>query len=576
METVNFEDTRRMILLRVLLIPFIAVVLVFGTLIYYFSTNLSKQTRARLSSLADGHRGIIEQFLRERAADLRYVAASNNLEELSVNSRLALELERLQGLSRAFFDLGVFDAAGNHLAYIGPYELKGKNYAHTDWFKHVQNEEIYISDVFLGYRQAPHFVIAVRQFDGERPWYIRATIDTLFFNGMVENMRVGKTGEAYLVNRNGIFQTRRRSGGNPLEEDPDFLAYQIEKEGTTTFTARDRTGERRLYALTKLEPTRWLLVVRQELNEAYAPLIHAVLVAVALIVLGGVGVGTMGFFLATGVAHQLSVADIEKRRMGSQLIMAGKLAEVGEMSAGVAHEINNPLQVMKSEEMLMKDILSDIQVGAAEDQTENFKMLHASIDQMGAQIDRCGRITQGLLKFARESETNIRPVDLKLLLPEVVSLVERRARLENIRINQEVEAGLPPLQSDPVQLQQVFLNLLNNAIYAVDKNDTGAVNLAAKKEGDNLIITVEDNGCGIPPENLGKIFMPFFTTKPVGQGTGLGLSTSYGIIERLGGQISVSSELNAGTTFTIRLPLSGPPEKIRSWLSGHEQGGILK
>jgi two-component system NtrC family sensor kinase len=299
-------------------------------------------------------------------------------------------------------------------------------------------------------------------------------------------------------------------------------------------------------------------------------------VAVALIVLGGVGVGTMGFFLATGVAHQLSVADIEKRRMGSQLIMAGKLAEVGEMSAGVAHEINNPLQVMKSEEMLMKDILSDIQVGAAEDQTENFKMLHASIDQMGAQIDRCGRITQGLLKFARESETNIRPVDLKLLLPEVVSLVETRARLENIRISQEVEAGLPPLQSDPVQLQQVFLNLLNNAIYAVDKNDTGAVNLAAKKEGDNLIITVEDNGCGIPPENIGKIFMPFFTTKPVGQGTGLGLSTSYGIIERLGGQISVSSELNAGTTFTIRLPLSGPPEKIRSWLSGHEQGGILK
>jgi two-component system NtrC family sensor kinase len=577
MNTVDFESTRKMILLRVLLVPFIAVILVSGTLVYHFSLNLSRQTQARLSFLAEGHRNLIEQFLRERSADLKYVAASSSLGELSANSNLARELERLQTVSLAFLDLGVFDAEGNHVAYVGPYDLKGKNYAHTEWFKRVQNESMYISDVFLGYRNIPHFIIAVRQFDGDRPWYIRATIDTFFFNNLVENIRVGKTGEAYLVNKTGVFQTRRRSGGNLMEDDPDFVMYQIGSDTTTSFAADDLAGERHLYAISKLEPTDWLLVVRQQLNEAYAPLLRAVLIAVAMIIAGGIAVVSMGFFLATGVAHQLTVADMEKRQMGSQLIMAGKLAEVGEMSAGVAHEINNPLQVMKSEEMLMKDILSDIEAAASPDQMENIKMLHGSIDQMGTQIDRCGRITQGLLKFARESETHIQGVDLKELLPEVIALVDRRAKVENINIIEEIQPGLPPVPSDPSQLQQVFLNLLNNAMYAVNKNaDGGEIKILAKKEDSNLMISVQDNGCGIPPEQIGKIFLPFFTTKPVGQGTGLGLSTCYGIIERLGGDISVASEVNVGTTFTIRLPINGPPEKIRSWLTVHEQGGIRK
>jgi two-component system NtrC family sensor kinase len=577
MNTVDFESTRKMILLRVLLVPFIAVILVSGTLVYYFSSNLSRQTQAKLSFLAEGHRNLIEQFLRERSADLQYVAASSSLEELSTNSNLALELERLQTLSLAFLDLGVFDADGNHVAYVGPYDLKGKNYAHTEWFKRVQNEEVYISDVFLGYRNIPHFIIAVRQFEGARPWYIRATIDTFFFNNLVENIRVGKTGEAYLVNKIGVFQTPRRSGGNLMEADPDFVMYQVGPDATTSFAADDLAGERHLYAVSKLGPTGWLLVVRQQLNEAYAPLLRAVLIAVAMIIAGGVAVVSMGFFLATGVAHQLTMADMEKRQMGSQLIMAGKLAEVGEMSAGVAHEINNPLQVMKSEEMLMKDILSDIEAAASPDQMENIKMLLGSIDQMGVQIDRCGRITQGLLKFARESDAHIQKVDLKELLPEVIALVDRRAKVENINIVEEIQPGLPSIPSDPSQLQQVFLNLLNNAMYALNKNaDGGEIKISAKEEESNLLISVQDNGCGIPPEQIGKIFLPFFTTKPVGQGTGLGLSTCYGIIERLGGDISVASEVNVGTTFTIRLPIHGPPEKIRSWLTVHEQGGMKR
>jgi two-component system NtrC family sensor kinase len=157
-------------------------------------------------------------------------------------------------------------------------------------------------------------------------------------------------------------------------------------------------------------------------------------------------------------------------------------------------------------------------------------------------------------------------------------LVERRAHVENVNILQEVQSDLPPIKSDPGQLQQVFLNLINNAMYAVSKMaDSGEIRLTAAQEGEDVIISVQDNGCGILPEHIEKIFLPFFTTKPVGQGTGLGLSTCYGIIERLGGDISVSSEVNVGSTFTVRLPISGSPGgKTRSWLNAHEQGGIPK
>ena len=140
-------------------------------------------------------------------------------------------------------------------------------------------------------------------------------------------------------------------------------------------------------------------------------------------------------------------------------------------------------------------------------------------------------------------------------------MIERRAAVENVRIAQQLENGLSSIRSDPAQLQQVFLNLLNNALYALKDKNGGEIRITTTQENSVLTVAIADDGCGIAPENLEKIFSPFFTTKPVGKGTGLGLSTCYGIVERLGGNISVTSELNVGTVFTVRLPLAGPPEK---------------
>jgi len=228
---------------------------------------------------------------------------------------------------------------------------------------------------------------------------------------------------------------------------------------------------------------------------------------------------------------------------------------VGEMSTGLAHEINNPLQVMKSEQTMLEDVVSDIEKSEKTGDPENLRLLKDSVKQIGIQIERCSQITMGLLRFARKTESSKQLIRMQEFLPEVVNMIEQRAYVENIRIVQEFDPELPPITSDPNQLQQVFLNLLNNAVYALEDNNSGEIRIQTSQEDTDITISVIDNGCGISPEDMEKIFLPFFTTKPAGQGTGLGLSAVYGIVQGLGGEITVASELNAGSVFTVRLPL---------------------
>lgn len=512
--------------------------------------------------IASDHCNLIENFFEERIADLKLISALYGIEALRKKEILLYVFHRLQSCSAGFFDLGVFDNNGKHITYAGPYDLAGKDYAEAEWFKAVKDKGLYVSDEFLGYRNIPHFIIAIRRLEGNKVWYLRATIDTYAFNDLVENIRIGNTGEAYLVNRKGVFQSRRRSGGRLMETDPDFKRYKLHQNRITSFSGPSTTERRLLYAAGLIEQTGWVMVVRQAADEAYASLNFAVVISVLMIIGGGMIVMIMGFFLATNMANKLHLSDMEKQQMKTQLVVAGKLAEVGEMSAGLAHEINNPLQVMQSEMAMIKEIFNDshaFKQGNC-DQSD-VDIIKDSIEQIGTQISRCGKITQGLLRFARKNDIKIEPVSIQQFLPEVVEMVSQRAQLDNIKIITEIDKDLLHFMSDKNQLQQVFLNLLNNAIYALKDNKNGEIHINCQQDKGFLVICVGDNGCGMNPEDMEKIFMPFFTTKPVGQGTGLGLSTVYGIVEAFGGKIFAESEINTGTVFTIRLPFRHEQKK---------------
>jgi len=228
------------------------------------------------------------------------------------------------------------------------------------------------------------------------------------------------------------------------------------------------------------------------------------------------------------------------------------------MSAGVAHEINNPLQVMKSEQTMIEDLVGDIEESDKPPDPKSLALVKESVEQIGIQIERCKQITRELLRFARKNEVSIQPVKIQEFLPPLVTMIEQRALVENIRIIQELDPGLPAVMSDPNQLQQVFLNLLNNAMYALRDKDSGQIRIGVSGREAHIVVSVADDGCGIPAENMEKIFLPFYTTKPVGQGTGLGLSSVYGILNGLGGEITVTSEAGGGTVFTVLLPLESP------------------
>ena len=247
-----------------------------------------------------------------------------------------------------------------------------------------------------------------------------------------------------------------------------------------------------------------------------------------------------------------------RSKLEHQMIATERLASLGTLAVGVAHEINNPLQIMKSEQALMEMIVSDLKKKNDFKEHEDLKELEESIGQFDLQIDRCARMTQAILKFGRKTEPSTEAINLKKLLPEVIGMISKKASLQGISIENEIRETTPQILGDPALLQQVLLNLFNNAIDAItaQHGSRGGKLLVATgpEAGEWIRIDVRDNGCGISPENIKEVFSPFFTTKPVGKGTGLGLSVCYGIMQGMGGRISVSSEPAVGTTFTLSLP----------------------
>ena len=237
-----------------------------------------------------------------------------------------------------------------------------------------------------------------------------------------------------------------------------------------------------------------------------------------------------------------------RKRMEQRMIAAERLASVGILAAGVAHEINNPLAIISESTGWMRQLF-------AKDELKNMPRRDdfiKALDKVEKSVERASRITHQLLGFAGKSEPAVSEVSLAELAEEAIRLIDHELHNRDIKIVRQIQPALGRIQSDPYQLRQVLMNLLTNAMHAVKSG--GSITIAIEDLGDSQVITVSDTGQGIPPENLDKIFEPFFSTKKPGEGTGLGLFVSRGIVEKLGGTIEVESEIGRGASFSIRLP----------------------
>jgi two-component system NtrC family sensor kinase len=252
--------------------------------------------------------------------------------------------------------------------------------------------------------------------------------------------------------------------------------------------------------------------------------------------------------LALAMNHMMD----ELKRRQELLVHSHKLRAVGTLTAGVAHEINNPLNNITICAAMLKeeyDSLSD---------TDRL----ARVDEIIGQADRAERIVRNLLDFARESEAKTEHLELRPLLDETVRLAGNQLKMARVHVTLSVAENLPTIHGDRQQLHQVFLNLLLNAADAMPQGGTIALQAAAAEIPGFAAIRVVDQGTGIPEHILENIFDPFFTTKTTGKGTGLGLSVSLGIVRQHGGHIKVDSEVGHGTTVTVLLPVSHVPASV--------------
>ncbi|MBU3916356.1 cache domain-containing protein, partial [bacterium] len=245
-----------------ILAPVIIYIVTLGIGYFYFASSTQNSTISTMKRIVKDHRQMIESFLAERQGDLSLVTDTYTYQELTNPEKLRTVFKKLQHKSGAFVDLGIFDQQGVHINYHGPYDLSGKNYRNEGWFKEVMGKGYYISNVFKGFRNVPHFVIAVVKVEKERKWVIRATIDTQLFNALVEQVSIGKTGEAYILNEDGVLQTSRRSGGELMEHVGKDSGTLMFHEGIRVIEQTNPGEENYLVATTWLNNRSWILVVR--------------------------------------------------------------------------------------------------------------------------------------------------------------------------------------------------------------------------------------------------------------------------------------------------------------------------
>ncbi|MEW6108730.1 MAG: ATP-binding protein [Nitrospirota bacterium] len=539
-----YRKLRRNIIIVTLAVALVPLVV----LSWSASRNYQKYYKENISSgmmrMVENRKDVINFFLAEQKSFLSIIAELYGFNYLKEQENLEEIFKTLQKKA-ALVDIGVINRNGRHTAYVGPYKqiVFDKNYREEDWFKHVMVKGTYISDVFLGYRNIPHFIIAIAA--PQREWVLRATIDSEMFDSLVKSAHIGVKGDAFIVNSKGVLQTVGRFGTYQLSPEERRLLYF--HQGTKVEELETSTGKY-LYATSWIKDNEWIFVVKFDTKSELLPFFKARRIEQWIILFASLLIITSAMLVVNFLVNKIEKADRLKAAYDEQLIHTEKIAAIGRLAAGVAHEVNNPLAVINEKAGWMQDLLSE----EDRDKIKNYPEFEDAIKKIKLHVERARKVTHRLLGFSRRVEGEKEIVNINQLIKETVSFLEKELLYHKIELITELDEYLPAISTNSSEVQQVFLNILNNGIDAIGTG--GSIKIMTTSDPENVVVSFCDTGHGIPDDFIDKVFDPFFTTKKVGKGTGLGLSVSYNIIKKLGGDIKVSSKVGDGTTFTIFLP----------------------
>jgi len=527
--------------------------LLFITLIHYQLINRSVDSDliSRTDRLASNARRAVTFFFEERVNALRFVGKEIGYDRLIRSQELAAVLQNLKLGYGGVTDLSVIDDTGMQVAYAGPFDLEGKNYCQQSWFTESLARDLYISDVFYGFRGIPHVVIAAKLLRPDDSFYIlRTTLNVESINKVISSYSAGQHIDIFLTNREGIIQTPTLSHGKILTKMPLSVP---EYSSHTKVNIRILPDEgtvlvgHAFITTSHIDTPFILMVIKQKAGmmkvwgtmRSQIDWIVGVSVAIVFIVIT---------IASTFIINKLYRADKLKAETMLGMEQSNQLATFGRMAAGVAHEINNPLALINATAGYIDDLIVFDEKYKDDDELKEY------VDSILDAVDRCGTITGQLLGFVRRFDVRVQDINLKEMVCDVLNFHTKEAEYRNIKVNVDIPEDLPILRTDRGKLQQILINLINNAFQALSDGCKLDIRAALKQE-DLVSISIADNGCGISEENLKHIFEPFFTTKQGSQGTGLGLAIIHGIVTKLHGTISVESKENKGTCFTVTLPL---------------------
>ncbi len=509
---------------------------------------LKSEILLRTSRLASNSKRSIAFFLEARKSALDFIVHDNDPEALQNTTRLQRILEDLDSGFGGFVDLGVIDDQGRQVTYVGPYRFEGKDYSPQAWFQEVVEQGIHISDVFLGYRKVPHLVIAVKYPLAKGSFYVlRATIDTGPYNRILSELEVSGSGDAFLINQAGIIQTPTRSSGEVFEKAP--LPVPPYSEHTEVYETTAANGVPLIVGYAYIPSTQFILMIVKKTDQVMQAWYATRIDFISFLVVSVAVILTVILAVATYLVNSVYLTDRKRLMTLHAQEYASKLASIGRLAAGVAHEINNPLAIINEKAGLMRDLM----LIKKKDALEDGRLLRET-DAIISSVERCGTITKRLLSFARHMDTRRKTILLPELMEEVLGFLGKEAEYRSIEVTVDIPDDIPTLYTDRGKLQQIFLNIINNAFAAME--DGGQLTIRASRvDPDHVAVSVRDTGCGISPNDLKQIYDPFFSTKTGKGGTGLGLSITYGLIGEIGGQIDVESQVGEGTCFTVKLPL---------------------
>ncbi|MEG6502028.1 MULTISPECIES: sensor histidine kinase [unclassified Desulfovibrio] len=515
------------------------------------SAIYDEKISAGIEAVASSKHRALDTFMVERVAQIKNLAFTHPYADLSNPTRLSDIFSVMQSNSRSFVDVGVIGMDGRHVSYVGPYELSGNNYSDTPWFREVLRKGVYVSDVFMGYRNEPHFIIAVLRHEGGRSYIVRATIDMDAMGALLRRVYSGPHSDAFLVNARGELQTDSRYHGKSMSRFgvplPDLSRKSVSTQHLTT-----SKGQEMLAAMMPLESMPWALVVLDDVRDSLQPLRQLKALIVFFMILGS-GLICMGAELCTRrLVASLEESDQKQAHIDARMLQSSKMAALGKMAAGVAHEVNNPLMLIQENAGWIRDLLDD----EKPETMKNYQEILESTEKIDQHVKRAKGITQRMLGFGRRMNPGRTEILINSLTDQAAEMLKTEATSRNINIVREYDPQVPVILSDPAQLEQIFINIIDNAIDAIGKNGTLTIRTLAWKKGVRILFN--DSGPGMDQETITRIFDPFFTTKKVGEGTGLGLAICYTILEKLGGRIEVQSRLGEGTTFSVTLPAEPP------------------